>query len=110
MVTRFSGLADDTDQWAIPLEKFHLVESYMDGCGGLWAEPDLDEIIWRMQDLVANREYYQARALKAAQWLRDNATYAHSAQKLMGVIGPWLGHPEAVPVTERQNGHKEVVV
>lgn len=91
VVTRWSGTADDADKWAIPLDKFELVESHMESCSGLWAEPDLDELVWRMRDIYEHQGEYKARALISAQWMRDNATYAHAASKLVAVMGKWLG-------------------
>lgn len=111
LVTRFSGTADDCDEWAVPLEKYTLVESHMVGCGGLWAQPDVDELVWRMRDMVEHRDEYNARALKSAQWLRDNMTYAHAAQKLESVLTWWLGgKPErqalpTEPAKVHANGH-----
>jgi hypothetical protein len=126
VVTRVGGTDDETEQWATPLEKFTMVESRMKGCGGKWAEPDLDEIIWRMQDLYQNREVYQAKALVHAQWLRDHRTYTHGAQRLIAVLAHWFGGPiedqqrflaeaeaekalmpekEPEPVKVKQNGH-----
>lgn len=114
VTTRWSGTADDCDEWAIPLDKFTMVESYMEGCGGLWAQPDLDEIVWRMRDLVEHRDEYQARALKAAQWMHANMTYAHSAEKLTDVLAWWLGgkrEVKALPIeatTIHANGHEKM--
>lgn len=93
LVIRWSGTADDTDEWATPLEKYKLVESHMKSCGGLWAQPDIDELVWRMRDMVARRDEYKSEALVKAQWLRDNATYAHAVKKLSGVLSWWLGGP-----------------
>lgn len=93
VVTRWSGTADDCDSWAVPLETFTLAESHMEGCGGIWAEPDADELIWRMQDMVSHQDEYKAEALKAAQWMRQNQTYGHAAEKLVGVIARHLGGP-----------------
>jgi glycosyltransferase involved in cell wall biosynthesis len=112
LVTRWSGTADDCDEWAVPLDKFTLIESYMEGCGGLWAQPDIDELVWRMQDMYQKRDEYKTRALKAAQWLRSNATYAHAAQKLTDVLAWWLGGLEvpieAPKVTIAPNGAKAI--
>lgn len=91
VVQRFSGTADDCDEWAIPLEDFTMVESGMELSGGDWAQPSIDELVWRMRDIYDNQDAYKARALKAAQWMRDNATYAHAAQKLTAQLGKWLG-------------------
>jgi glycosyltransferase involved in cell wall biosynthesis len=93
LTTRAFGTADDIDQWATPLEHFKLVESYMAGCGGLWAYPDVDEIAWRMRDMYEKRDEYKAQALIKRQWLHDNLTYSHSARKLLEALGWWLGGP-----------------
>jgi glycosyltransferase involved in cell wall biosynthesis len=93
LATRYSGLADDIDHWATPLEQFTLTESHMQGCGGKWAEPDLDELIWRMRDMYEHQDDYRAKGLQAAQWLRENRTYMHVANHLSGVVARWLGGP-----------------
>lgn len=96
VVTRWSGTADDADFWATPLEKFTLFESKMEGSGGTWAQPDLDEIVWRMRDMVANQDEYRQRALQSARWLRQNRTYAHAAKRIVELISGWFGVPPAV--------------
>ncbi len=108
VVTRFSGMADNCDDWAIPLEKFEMVESYMEGCGGLWASADEDELIWRMQDIYQHQDEYKARALKAAQWMRQNSTYAIAAQKLMDTLARNMGGLPAKTIERevvKANGH-----
>lgn len=108
VVTRFSGTADDCDNWAVPLEKFNLVESYMEGCGGLWAMPDMDELVWRMQDIYQHQDEYKARALKAAQWQRENGTYAIAAQKLIDTVARHMGGLPAPTIEKavvKANGH-----
>lgn len=98
VVTRWSGTADDCDKWAIPLEKFTLFESQMESSGGTWAQPDMDEIVWRMRDMVANQDCYRQRALGHAKWLRQNRTYAHAAKRIICVLSQWFGAP--LPVEE----------
>jgi Glycosyl transferases group 1 len=103
VVQRFSGTADDCDEWAIPLEDFTLVESGMADCGGEWAQPSIDELVWRLRDIYENQDVYKARALQAAQWMRNHATYAHAAQKLVAVLRTWLGGPheeEPLPIPD----------
>lgn len=118
LVTRWSGTADDCDKWAIPLEKYTLIDSHMQGCGGQWAQPDIDEIAWRMRDMYEKQDEYKAQALKAAAWMRANMTYAHAAQKLLGVMAWWLGGPPPAEedvhlltkaVTHTNGKHKEAV-
>lgn len=91
VVTNWSGTEDETDQWAIPLNKFTFVESGMVGCGGEWAQPDEDELIHWMRWLYENRDTARANALKAAQWLRQNRTYAQAADNLVKTIADWMG-------------------
>ena len=111
VAVRWSGTADDIDQWGVPLEQFKLVESGMEGCGGKWAEPSLDEIVWRMRDMYQNQDEYKARALKSAQWLRSNATYEHAARKLVQITSDFMGghvpeqEPETSQVVNRSDGH-----
>lgn len=92
VVQRFSGTADHCDHWATPLDNYTLVESHMDQCGGLWAEPDEDEVIEAMRWLYNHQDEAKVKALNAAQWLRDNRTYDHSAAQLMDVMARHLGH------------------
>jgi len=102
VVQRFSGTADNCDKWAIPLENYKLTESSMEGSGGLWAEPSLDELVETMRYLYLHQDDAKAKALKAAQWMRDNETYAHSANKLVKTLNEWLGGP--VPIDETPQG------
>lgn len=109
VVTRWSGLDDQTDEWAIPLEQHTLVESHMETCGGLWAEPNLDEIVEVMRWLYDHQDEAKTRALSGAQWLRDNRTYGQAANNLILTINKHLGGPipEKMPVVH-SNGHKKV--
>ena len=102
VVQRFSGTADNCDEWAIPLENYKLVESDMPYCGGEWAEPDLDELVETMRYLYLHQDDAKAKALKSADWLRGHETYAHSADKLVKVLNKWLGGP--IPVDEEPIG------
>lgn len=117
VTTRWSGTADDIDKWAIPIENYTMVQSGMEGCGGLWAEPDEDEVIEHMRWLYLNQDLAKANALKAAQWMRDNYTYAHAVEKLVQTLDGWLGGvpPRQDPEKKqplpalRSNGHVERV-
>lgn len=97
VVTRFSGTDDETEKWAIPLEKYTMVESGMIGCGGEWAQPDEDELIHWMRWLVDNRDQARADALVHAQWLRDHRTYSQAADNLVRTISKWMGGPLPEP-------------
>lgn len=91
VVTRWSGTDDETDKWAIPLDDFKLIDSRMQECGGLWAEPSLDELCEKMLWLYENRDEAKANALRGAQWLRANRTYAQTADNLIGVLQRHFG-------------------
>lgn len=93
VVTRWSGTDDETDKWAIPLEEFSMVESEMEDCGGIWTQPNEDELVHWMRWLYENREVAKFNALKGAQWLRDNRTYAQSADHLVAVMSDLMGGP-----------------
>ena len=120
LATRYSGLADDIDHWATPLEKFEMEESHMQGCGGRWAQPDLDELVWRMRDMYEHQDDYRAKGREAAAWLRANRTYEQVAEHLVGVVARWLGGPIpdqmkynpalALPVKTTPNGFEKELV
>lgn len=104
--TRYSGVADDLDEWAIPLERYTMVDSHMQGCGGLWANPDLDEVCEKMLWLYEHQDEARAKGAQAAQWLRANRTYEHSARRIVQVLNRWLGGPvEDIPANVKSNGH-----
>jgi glycosyltransferase involved in cell wall biosynthesis len=104
VVTNWSGTEDETDKWAIPLNKFTFVESGMQGCGGEWAQPDEDELIHWMRWLYNNRDEARRKALAGAAWLRQNRTYAQAADNLVKQIGQWFG--AYVPPTETLADHE----
>lgn len=85
ITSRHTGTADDIDQWAIPLEKFTKAPSNLLGQGN-WLIPDVDEVADRMLWVYEHRQEARQNALKAAQWLRDNQTWQHSAVKLKGLL------------------------
>lgn len=93
VVTRWSGTAVDTDQWAIPIENYTIMPSGMDDCGGDWAEPDLDEVIEHMRWLYLNQDEAKEKGLAAARWMREHYTYAHAVDTLLATLRGWLGGP-----------------
>lgn len=97
VVTRWSGTDDETDKWAIPLDKFSFVESGMIGCGGEWANPDEDEVVHWMRWLYEHQDEGRRKGLEAAKWLRLNRTYAQAAEALVKQVGEWLGDPHPEP-------------
>jgi len=130
VVTRYSGVDDETDKWAIPIDNYKMVESNMEGCGGLWAEPDFDELCEKMLWLYEHQDEAAQKGLQSARWMRANRTYAQSAHNLTVTLAKHFHGPipepepevpawdepipevfrrQPVEVPFRKNGHKETV-
>lgn len=117
IVTRWSGLDDETDRWAIPLNNYELVESGMEECGGLWAEPSLDELCEQMEWVYKNQDEAKRNALEGAAWLRRERTFDIAADNLVDAINGYIHTPPPpdeprnrnVP-SLRANGHKKEVI
>jgi glycosyltransferase involved in cell wall biosynthesis len=75
----------DVENWGIPLEKFTRTRDHLDGFGQWW-EPDLDEITEKMRWVFDNANEAKEVALKGAEWIRNNQTWQHAAQKLEWVL------------------------
>jgi len=88
IVTRWSGTEIGIDNWAIPINDVKLVSSRLRG-RGQWAECNVDEVAQHMRWCFDNREEARQNGLKAAQWLRENQTWGHSAQALMKLLEDW---------------------
>jgi glycosyltransferase involved in cell wall biosynthesis len=85
IVTRWSGLEAGIDHWAIPLNKITMAPSNLPG-GGDWAMTDDDELTERMRWVFDHRDEARQNGLQAAQWLRDNQTWDHSAQAIIRLL------------------------
>jgi glycosyltransferase involved in cell wall biosynthesis len=85
IATRWSGLEAGIDHWAIPIEKFELVECPLVE-GSVWAKADLDETVAHMRWCYENRTAAREKGLAAAKWLRENQTWDHSAAKLYDLM------------------------
>lgn len=86
IATRYSGLEVGIDHWAIPLDNFKMVKSSLNHDNGHWASPDLAELQSKMRWVYENQSEAKANALKSAQWLRENQTWAHSASALKQLL------------------------
>jgi glycosyltransferase involved in cell wall biosynthesis len=85
IVTRWSGVEDGIDQYALPLNHVKMVPANLRG-GGEWAFPDIDEIAEKMRWCYDHRDEARAHGLKAAQWLRANQTWDHTAKRLLELV------------------------
>lgn len=86
--TNWSGVAVGIEHWALPINTVKLVNARLKG-GGQWAEPDVDEVADLMRWCYEHREEARQKGLQAAQWLRDNQTWAHSAQSMIQLLEDW---------------------
>lgn len=85
IASSWTGHAPDAPHWAIPLEKSTIVPSISEYLGK-WFEADVDEIAEKMRWCYEHRAEAQAKGQEAAQWLRENQTWTHSAQRFLDVM------------------------
>jgi glycosyltransferase involved in cell wall biosynthesis len=88
LATRYSGLEDGIDHWAIPIETYQMERINNDfmHLRGEWARADVHELSVRMRDCYNHREIVAQLGRRAATWLRKNQTWDHAAQKLVALI------------------------
>lgn len=85
IATRYSGLETGIDQWAIPIDKFHMANASINP-GSKCAKADVNEVARLMRWCYENREAAKEQGLQAAAWLRENQTWEHSAKQLLALI------------------------
>jgi glycosyltransferase involved in cell wall biosynthesis len=85
IVTRWSGVENGIDHWAIPINKYKMVSARLRG-DGQWAFPDVNELTDHMRWCYDNRDAARQKGLAAAQWLREHQSWDHSAQHLIKLI------------------------
>lgn len=85
IVTRWSGLEAGIDHWAIPLDKITMAPSTLPG-GGEWAMTDDDELTEKMRGCFEHPDEARKKGLEAAQWLRANQTWDHTAKALIALM------------------------
>ncbi len=86
IATRFSGLDDQLDKWALPVS-YKLRKSSL---GGLWAEPSIEDVRKHMRWCYENKFEAQGFGVSASMWLRKNATWAMAAEKLTELFLKYL--------------------
>lgn len=85
IATRWSGLEVGIDHWAIPIERFELVDCPLVE-GSVWAKANLDETIAHMRWCYEHREEAREKGQQAAQWLRENQTWEQTTQSLIDLL------------------------
>jgi len=87
---RYSGMDDGhTEKWAIVVEGGQLRKVDADDGGhlkGQWRVCDMQELAAKMRWCYENRDGATAFGQRAAQWLRDNQTWDHSARALLALL------------------------
>lgn len=89
---RHSGTAVGVDHWALPLEKYTLrnalieAQPFDDGTPPGWWVCDVDEIAAQMRWCYDHQDAARQKGLEAAQWLRENQTWDHSAHQLIALL------------------------
>lgn len=86
LVTPYSGNAVGAENAAIPLQNYTMVESALDYSKGQWAEPDVHEVAEKMRWCYEHQAEARAKGRAAAEWLRANQTWDHSAKALLKLI------------------------
>ncbi len=91
IATNYGGLAEDIDEWALPLAVAGLSTAEYGfpewGDIGAWAEPDPDQLVELMRWCYAHRLAAAACGRRAAAWLREHLTWAESARTILEVMG-----------------------
>jgi glycosyltransferase involved in cell wall biosynthesis len=80
ITTKYSGLDDGfTERWALVVDhKMH--ES------GLWCTADVEDLAQKMKYCFYSPETAMGFGRKASQWLQENQTWDHAAQRLLEMI------------------------
>lgn len=85
---KYSGLDDGfTEQWSLVVEQGQMVPTPKSSDSlGEWRVVDKFWLSEMMRFVFNQKWYTEGRANQAAQWIRDNQTWIHSAQKLKQMI------------------------
>jgi glycosyltransferase involved in cell wall biosynthesis len=88
LATRYSGLEDGIDHWAIPIESYQMerIDNEFLHLKGEWARVDTDELAEKMRGCYDHRQAAARRGQQAAQWLRQHQTWDHAARRLLALI------------------------
>ncbi len=84
IATNWGGLAEDIEEWALPLRVAGMsrAEYGFYGDVGEWAEPDPEHLVALMRWCYEHQEQAAAFGMQAARWLRQEATWQRTAAEL----------------------------
>lgn len=90
ITTNYGGLAEEIDQWAIPLNVKGMSVAdfgwWRKGEIGEWAEPDIDHLVELMRWCVDNREEAATAGKQAASWLAEHTPWQRTAKQIAGIM------------------------
>lgn len=91
IATRWGGLADEIDKWAIPLDvqemQWAMYGPWRHGDVGHWAEPDKEALADWMRWCFENRALAAKLGRRSADWLAQNTPWSRTAQQVASVVG-----------------------
>ncbi len=91
IATRWGGLAEEIDDWAIPLDVCGMSKSDFGWDAqpdyGEWAEPDIEQLTQLMRWCFEEQDKANAIGTRAARWLARNASWKRTAERVLAVVG-----------------------
>jgi len=94
IATRFSGLDDELDEWAYPIDMFKIedIPSNFPNTKGQWCVPNIGAIVGQMRWCSLNRKEAHTFGTNASTWLHTHRTWFHTADNLIRLMkerGVW---------------------
>lgn len=88
IATNYSGTAVGCEHWAYPLNDFKIGKAELPSPrnAGEWAYPSVDEIAHYMRFCYDHPAEARAKGAAAAQWIRANQTWEHTAARLLDIL------------------------
>lgn len=86
LATRWSGLCEGIEEWAIPLTQYSMVRSRMPSLNGYWAQVNHRYLADMMRWVYENQEEARCIGRRASDWLRQNQTWTHAAEQMKGLL------------------------
>jgi hypothetical protein len=88
LATNFSGLAEEIDEWGIPIRVKGMSQAVYGVWGdiGEWCEPDVDNVAAHMRFCYAGRNDAAQYGAEAAEWLAKHATWKRTAREMLSIL------------------------
>ena len=95
---RYSGMDDGhTDDWALVVEggRLESIPAHFDHIAGDWMKADVVKLAAMMRRCYGMPSVAAQWGTAGAQWIRANQTWAHSAERLIKLIGEHHQRPKS---------------